>query len=79
MPHQFKLAASHPAVSYLVRLHFDIGGRILEKKEGLRLVESMKHATRKLRPITNKLKRWRFPATFFLAVLAASELDGIAL
>ena len=29
--------------------------------------------------ITNKLKRGSFPATFFLAVLAALELDGVAL
>jgi hypothetical protein len=44
MPHQFKASPNHPAVAYLVRLHADIGGRILEnKKEGLRLVESMKH------------------------------------
>lgn len=29
--------------------------------------------------ITNKLKRGTFPATFFLACLAAMELDGVAL
>ena len=29
--------------------------------------------------IANKLKRGTFPATFFLAVLAALELDGVAL
>ncbi len=29
--------------------------------------------------ITNKLKRGSFSATFFLAVLAALELDGVAL
>jgi Domain of unknown function (DUF6471) len=29
--------------------------------------------------ITNKLKRGSFPATWFLAVLAALELDGVAL
>ena len=29
--------------------------------------------------ITNKLKRGTFPATWFLAVLAALELDGVAL
>lgn len=29
--------------------------------------------------ITNKLKRGSFPATFFLASLAALELDGVAL
>jgi hypothetical protein len=29
--------------------------------------------------ITNKRKRGTFPATFFLACLAAVELDGVAL
>jgi hypothetical protein len=29
--------------------------------------------------ITNKLKRGTFPATFFLACVAALELDGVAL
>jgi len=29
--------------------------------------------------ITNKLKRGSFPATFFLACLAALDLDGVAL
>lgn len=29
--------------------------------------------------VTNKLKRGTFPATWFLAVLAALELDGVAL
>ena len=29
--------------------------------------------------ITNKLKRGSFPATWFLAVVAALELDGVAL
>jgi hypothetical protein len=29
--------------------------------------------------ITNKLKRGSFPATWFLAVIAALELDGVAL
>jgi hypothetical protein len=29
--------------------------------------------------ITNKLKRGSFPATFFLACLAALEMDGVAL
>ena len=29
--------------------------------------------------VTNKLKRGTFPATFFLASLAALELDGVAL
>ncbi len=29
--------------------------------------------------ITNKLKRGTFPATFFLACLAAMEIEGVAL
>jgi hypothetical protein len=40
------------------------------KKHGLKETESS---------ITNKLARGTFPATFFLAVLAALEQDGVAL
>jgi hypothetical protein len=40
------------------------------KKHGLKETEAS---------ITNKLKRGTFPATFFLAVLAALEQDGVAL
>src|SRR5208282_2330101 len=44
MPHTFKANPDHPAVDYLVRLHADLGGRILEnRKEAKRLAESMKH------------------------------------
>jgi hypothetical protein len=32
MPHAFKPHAKHPAVPFLIRLHADIGGRILENK-----------------------------------------------
>lgn len=32
MPHSFKAYPKHPAVAYLIRLHADIGGRILENK-----------------------------------------------
>jgi len=43
MPHQFKASPSHPAVDYLVRLHADIGGRILTNKdEAVRLAEAAK-------------------------------------
>ena len=39
-----------------------------------------KHGLRKPRlQIANKLLRGSFPATFFLACLAALELDGVAL
>ena len=42
MPHAFKATPSHPAVAYLVRLHADIGGQILDaKKEAGRLAASM--------------------------------------
>lgn len=40
------------------------------KKHGLKETEAS---------ITNKLARGSFPATFFLACLAALELDGVAL
>jgi hypothetical protein len=40
------------------------------KKHGFRETEAS---------IANKLMRGSFPATFFLAVLAALELDGVAL
>ncbi len=44
MPHAFKANPDHPAVAYLIRLHADLGGRILEnRKEAKRLAESMKH------------------------------------
>jgi hypothetical protein len=42
----------------------------LLKKHGLKESEAS---------IANKLKRGTFPATFFLACLAALELDGVAL
>jgi hypothetical protein len=44
VPHTFEANPDHPAVDYLVRLHADLGGRILEnRKEAKRLAESMKH------------------------------------
>jgi hypothetical protein len=36
-------------------------------------------AKRLKKHVTNKLARGTFPATWFLAVLAALELDGVAL
>ena len=42
MPHAFKATPDHPAVAYLVRLHADIGGKLLDnKKEAARLAQSM--------------------------------------
>lgn len=32
MPHQFRPHPKHPAVPFLIRLHADIGGRLLENK-----------------------------------------------
>jgi hypothetical protein len=32
MPHAFNAYPKHPAVAYLIRLHADIGGRVLENK-----------------------------------------------
>src|SRR5580704_1230813 len=43
MAPQFKAHAKHPAVTHLVRLHADIGGRIkVNRKEYDRLVADMK-------------------------------------
>lgn len=42
MPHAFKATPNHPAVAYLVRLHADIGGQILDnKKRAAQLAASM--------------------------------------
>jgi hypothetical protein len=42
MPHTFKPHPKHPAIAFLVRLHADIGGRILEnKKQAHRLAADM--------------------------------------
>jgi hypothetical protein len=50
MPHAFKASPDHPAVDYLVRLHADLGGRILEnRKEAKRLAESMQHVEHVIR------------------------------
>ena len=44
MPHAFKAHPDHPAVDYLVRLHADLGGQILEnRKEAKRLADAMMH------------------------------------
>ncbi len=44
MPHAFRPTPDHPAVDYLVRLHADLGGKILEnRKEAKRLAEAMQH------------------------------------
>jgi hypothetical protein len=44
MPHAYKAHPDHPAVDYLVRLHADLGGQILDnRKEAKRLADSMRH------------------------------------
>ena len=44
MPHTFRANPDHPAVAYLVLLHADLGGQILQnRQEGKRLAESMEH------------------------------------
>jgi hypothetical protein len=44
MPHKFEAHPAHPAVNYLVRLHADIGGKMLDnKKEAERLAEAAKN------------------------------------
>ncbi len=50
MPHAFKASPDHPAIDYLVRLHADLGGKLLEnRKEAKRLAESMKHVEHVIR------------------------------
>ncbi len=57
MPHAFKATPDHPAVAYLVRLHADIGGKLLDnKKEAARLASSMlavEHVSRLFDPWFN--------------------------
>lgn len=44
MTRSFKASPDHPAVDYLVRLHADLGGQILEnRKEAKRLADAMMH------------------------------------
>lgn len=43
MPHAFNAHPKHPAVDYLVRLHADLGGKILDnQKQAQRLADDMK-------------------------------------
>jgi len=44
VPHAFRVTPDHPAVPFLVRLHADLGGQILEnRKEAKRLADAMIH------------------------------------
>jgi hypothetical protein len=44
MPRAFNAHPNHPAVAYLLRLHADIGGQILEnRKQAERLADDMRH------------------------------------
>jgi hypothetical protein len=83
MPHAFEANPDHPAVSYLVRLHADLGGQILDnRREGKRLAESMKHVEAVIRLFDpaydtrriavrrrNKVNPWFKRGTMFRAVL----------
>ena len=57
-----------PTINTLERLHAELAKRL--KKHGLKETEA---------GITMKLKRGTFAATFFLACLAAMELEGMML
>ena len=74
----------------LERLHAELGGKIQENKtEGTKLAEAMRHVEAVLkifdpeydvRPIAVRRRKPNpYSATFFLACLAALELDGVAL
>ncbi len=60
--------ATKQAKHALEKLHAELATQL--KRHGLKEAEAS---------ITNKLARGTFPATFFLACLAALELDGVAL
>jgi hypothetical protein len=67
MPHAFKAHPKHPAVDYLVRLHADLGGKILEnKREAARLADAMQCVETVIRlfdpsyPITRIAARRRY-------------------
>jgi hypothetical protein len=63
---------TRPAIFTLERLHAELGGAILENKQ--------KHGFSETEAsITNKLKRGTFSATFFLACIAALELEKVVL
>jgi hypothetical protein len=50
MARTFKAHPKHPAVAYLVRLHADLGGQILDnRRQADRLIEDMKHVEAVLR------------------------------
>jgi hypothetical protein len=64
MPHAFKATPGHPAVDYLVRLHADLDGKILEnKKEGERLAESMRCVEHFLPAALDMLRKSPAPLT----------------
>jgi hypothetical protein len=85
-PTPSKLSPDHPAVAYLVRLHADIGGRLLEnKKELQRLAESMQaveHIIRLFDPSFNvrrtaARRRYKGNAWFRRGTILRHALDAI--
>ena len=83
MARAFKTYPKHPAVTFLVNLHADLGGRIKANRiEGERLAADMKHVeavikmfdpTYNLRAISvkrrNRVNRWYKRGTMFRAIL----------
>jgi hypothetical protein len=83
MPRAFKVYPNHPAVTFLVHLHADLGGRIkANRQEGERLAADMKHVEAVIRMFDpehdirsisarrrNQRNRWFKRGTMFRAVL----------
>jgi hypothetical protein len=83
MPRAFKVYPKHPAVTFLVHLHADLGGRIkANRQEGERLAADMKHVEAVIRMFDpdhdirsisarrrNQRNRWFKRGTMFRAVL----------
>jgi hypothetical protein len=83
MPRAFKVYPKHPAVTFLVHLHADLGGQIkANRQEGERLAADMKHVEAVIRMFDpeynvraisvrrrNQRNRWYKRGTMFRAVL----------
>jgi hypothetical protein len=83
MPRAFKVYPKHPAVTFLVHLHADLGGQIrANRQEGERLAADMKHVEAVIRMFDpaynvqaisvrrrNRRNRWFKRGTMFRAVL----------
>ena len=84
MPHAFKPRADHPAVPFLVRLHADLGGKILEnRKEAKRLAEAMQHVEAVIRlfdPAVGRIaarRRYKGNGIFSLGELRLDVAPGL--